>query len=54
MSNVTIEDLGIRLSGIDIITSRVLQLAVPVVVSMSKGKPGSTAGFFVELFAGSK
>jgi excisionase family DNA binding protein len=45
---------GMLVRTVAILTSLVLLLAVPVVVSMSKGKPGATAGFFVELFAGSK
>ena len=45
---------GMLVRTVAILTSLVLLLAVPVVVSISKGKPGATAGFFVELFRGSK
>ncbi len=45
---------GMLVRSLAILTSLVLLLAVPVVVGMSRGKPGATAGFFVELFGGSK
>lgn len=45
---------GMLVRTLAVLTSLVLLLAVPVVVGYSKGKPGSTAGFFVELFRGSK
>src|SRR5688572_6118201 len=45
---------GMLFRSLAILTSLVLVLAIPVAVGISKGKPGAMAGFFVELFAGSK
>jgi excisionase family DNA binding protein len=45
---------GMLFRSLLVLTSVVLLLALPVVVGISKGKPGSMASFFVDLFASSK
>ena len=45
---------GMLFRTLAILTSIVLVLAIPVAVGITKGKPGAMAGFFVDLFGGSK
>jgi len=45
---------GMLIRSLAILTSVVLLLALPVVVGMSKGKPGAMASFLVDLFVSKK
>ena len=45
---------GMVFRSLAILTSALLLMAIPVVVGLSRGQPGSTASFFVELFGAKK